>query len=69
MPAHRALKIQIPNYSFVLHQRTEVTTYLYGAGVVLVEGIFALHDPEIRALLDLKIFVQCDSVRLEIDPS
>ncbi|KAL8279835.1 hypothetical protein RQP46_007685 [Phenoliferia psychrophenolica] len=53
--------VQIPNYSFVLHQRTDETTYLYGAGVVLVEGIFALHDPQIRALLDLKIFVQCDS--------
>ncbi|KAI5477015.1 uridine kinase [Pseudohyphozyma bogoriensis] len=42
--------VQIPNYS-----------YLYGATVVIIEGIFALHDPDIRKLLDLKIFVQCDS--------
>ncbi|KAM0751561.1 armadillo beta-catenin plakoglobin [Meredithblackwellia eburnea MCA 4105] len=53
--------VQIPNYSFVLHQRTEETTYLYGAAVIIVEGIFALHDPAIRELMDLKIFVQCDS--------
>ena len=37
------------------------TQYLYGASVVIVEGIFCLHDPAIRDLLDLKVFVQCDS--------
>jgi len=27
---------QIPNYSFVHHQRTDETTYLYGANVIIV---------------------------------
>ncbi|GAA5933468.1 uridine kinase family protein [Sporobolomyces koalae] len=53
--------VQIPNYSFVKHSRLEETTYLYGAAIVIVEGIFVLHDEALRNVLDLKVFVQCDS--------
>ncbi|PWN91234.1 uridine kinase [Acaromyces ingoldii] len=53
--------VEIPVYSFVEHQRTADKTYLYGAVVVIVEGIFVLHNPALRSLLDLKIFVQADS--------
>ncbi|GAA6059752.1 hypothetical protein JCM10212_001960 [Sporobolomyces blumeae] len=53
--------VQIPNYSFVKHSRLEETTYLYGAAIVIVEGIFVLHDKALRNVLDLKVFVQCDS--------
>jgi len=55
------LILQIPNYSFVLHQRTEETTYLYGAAVIIIEGLFVLHDKAIRDVLDLKVFVQVSS--------
>lgn len=48
-------------YSFVEHQRTAEKKYMYGATVVIVEGIFVLHDPTVRSLLDLKIYVQADS--------
>ncbi|KAI0368662.1 armadillo/beta-catenin/plakoglobin [Pilatotrama ljubarskyi] len=51
----------IPIYSFTEHQRLDETKYLYGASIIIVEGILALHDPELRSLYDLKIFVQCDS--------
>ncbi|KAK4049872.1 Uridine kinase [Microbotryomycetes sp. JL221] len=37
------------------------TSYLYGAAVVIIEGLFVLHDKAIRDELDLKVFVQCDS--------
>lgn len=53
--------VQIPDYSFVLHNRTDKSTYLYGAGCIILEGLFVLHDPNIREVLDLKVFVQCDS--------
>lgn len=43
------------------HQRTEEKVYLYGASVIIVEGLFVLNDPGVRDLLDLKIFVQADS--------
>ncbi|KAI0833343.1 armadillo/beta-catenin/plakoglobin [Trametes gibbosa] len=51
----------IPIYSFTHHQRLEETKYLYGASIIIVEGILALHDAELRSLYDLKVFVQCDS--------
>ncbi|OBZ72542.1 Uridine-cytidine kinase-like 1 [Grifola frondosa] len=51
----------IPIYSFTEHQRLDETKYLYGAAIIIAEGILALHDPALRALYDLKIFVQCDS--------
>ncbi|KAI0288012.1 uridine kinase family-domain-containing protein [Russula brevipes] len=51
----------IPLYSFTEHQRLNETKYLYGATVIIVEGILTLHDPEMRKLYDLKIFVQADS--------
>lgn len=51
----------VPRYSFTRHQREDDRQYLYGAAIIIVEGILALHDPGLRALYDLKIFVQCDS--------
>ncbi|KAF9468053.1 armadillo/beta-catenin/plakoglobin [Collybia nuda] len=51
----------IPVYSFAEHQRLEEKKYLYGATIIITEGIMALHDPVLRALYDLKVFVQCDS--------
>ncbi|KZP11020.1 armadillo/beta-catenin/plakoglobin [Athelia psychrophila] len=51
----------IPIYSFKEHQRLDEKKYLYGATIIIAEGIMALNDPSLRALYDLKIFVQCDS--------
>ncbi|KZT41250.1 P-loop containing nucleoside triphosphate hydrolase protein [Sistotremastrum suecicum HHB10207 ss-3] len=51
----------IPIYSFTEHQRQSETKYLYGAAIIIAEGIMALQDPALRAIYDLKIFVQCDS--------
>ncbi|KAM0786396.1 hypothetical protein ACM66B_001863 [Microbotryomycetes sp. NB124-2] len=53
--------VQIPMYSFAQHSPLEQTTYLYGAAVIILEGLFVLHDKAIRDELDLKVFVQCDS--------
>ncbi|CEL55534.1 uridine kinase [Rhizoctonia solani AG-1 IB] len=51
----------MPIYSFTEHQRMKQRKYLYGANIVIVEGIMALQDPQLRDLYDVKIFVQCDS--------
>ncbi|ELU40731.1 armadillo/beta-catenin/plakoglobin [Rhizoctonia solani AG-1 IA] len=51
----------VPIYSFTEHQRMEQRKYLYGANIIIVEGIMALQDPQLRDLYDVKIFVQCDS--------
>ncbi|WVF67596.1 uridine kinase [Kwoniella sp. CBS 6097] len=52
---------EIPVYSFVHHQRMPEKKYIYGASVIIVEGIMALQSPELRSLYDLKVFVNCDS--------
>lgn len=48
--------VEVPVYSFVEHQRTKETQYLYGASVIIIEGLFILSDPELRKLLDMKVF-------------
>ncbi|KAG7532162.1 hypothetical protein FFLO_03790 [Filobasidium floriforme] len=53
--------VNCPVYSFDEHQRLEETKYLYGASVIIVEGILTLCSPELRDLYDLKIFVNADS--------
>ncbi|OCB78043.1 uridine kinase [Flavobacterium crassostreae] len=53
--------IQQPIYSFVDHNRTEKTTTTSPTKVLIVEGILILTNPELRDLLDLKIYVQADT--------
>ncbi|UOH82992.1 hypothetical protein LQV05_005705 [Cryptococcus neoformans] len=48
---------EIPVYSFHHHQRMPEKKYIYGASVIIVEGIMALQSAELRELYDLKVFV------------
>ncbi|CAZ80754.1 unnamed protein product [Tuber melanosporum] len=48
-------------YSFEKHQRAEQTTTIYSCHVLILEGIFALYDPRVLELLDMKIFVDTDA--------
>lgn len=54
-------KVQLPIYNFTKHARDSKTTTLYGANVIIFEGIFALHDKRILELLDLKIYLETDT--------
>ncbi|KAL1922355.1 uncharacterized protein VTP21DRAFT_9894 [Calcarisporiella thermophila] len=57
--------VDVPIYDFSTHSRLDKTKTLYGANVVIFEGIFALYDQRIIDLMDLKIFVDTDAdVRL-----
>jgi uridine kinase len=47
-----------PNYDFATHTRLATTTLVPPAPVVLIEGILVLALPELRALLELKVFVE-----------
>jgi len=65
----RALKsgrgIDLPVYDFVAHRRTSRTVRIEPRPVILVEGILLFAEPELRQLLDFKVFVDTDSdVRL-----
>ncbi|KAL9090011.1 MAG: hypothetical protein Q9165_005541 [Trypethelium subeluteriae] len=54
-------KADIPVYSFEKHQRLEKTTTIYSPHVLILEGIFALHDQRVLDMLDLKIFADADA--------
>ncbi|KAE9970972.1 hypothetical protein EG328_005944 [Venturia inaequalis] len=47
-------RTEVPIYSFAKHAREEETSVIYSPHVLILEGIFALHDPRILELLDLK---------------
>ncbi len=53
--------IHQPVYSFLECIRTNETSATYPRKVIIVEGILILIHPEIRKMLDIKIFVQADS--------
>lgn len=54
-------KCQIPVYSFVHHNRVpDKNVTIYGASVIIIEGIYTLYDPKLFDLMDLKIYVDAD---------
>jgi len=57
--------IEAPLYDFVNHRRKATTRHVEARSVILAEGILLLAEPEIRGLLDFKIYVDTDAdVRL-----
>lgn len=54
-------KADIPVYSFEKHARLDKTTTIYSPHVLILEGIFALHDERVRSMLDLMIFAEADA--------
>lgn len=59
------LSVERPVYDFVQHLRSGDVVKIEPSRVVIVEGILVLAEPDLRAELDLKIFVDTDpDVRL-----
>lgn len=54
-------KTTIPVYSFVEHNRVpNKNITIYGASVIVLEGIYTLYDKRLLDLMDLKIYVDAD---------
>lgn len=53
--------IQQPIYSYLTCTRSEETITVKPCHVVIVEGILVLSNPDLRKLLDLKVFVDADA--------
>ena len=57
----RALKagrpVEVPIYDFVRHVRTAETVHVDSRPVILLEGILLFVEPELRELLDFKVYV------------
>lgn len=62
----RGAEFQIPVYDFKRHQRcSDRFRKVNAADVVILEGILIFHDPRIRELMNMKVFVDTDAdVRL-----
>lgn len=52
--------IDKPVYDFIHHTRSEETEIVHPANVLVVEGLMALENKELRELLDIKVFVDTD---------
>ena len=52
--------ITVKSYDYKLHRRNDPGELIQPAEVVLLEGIHVFYDPEVRDLLDFKIFIQVD---------
>ena len=57
--------IEQPVYDYSQHRRTKETRRISDHLVIVLEGILIFHDPELRALMDIKLYIDADSdVRL-----
>lgn len=55
------MAIDCPVYDFTLHNRSNETIHVEPEKVIIVEGIMIFVDPDLRALMDIKIFVDTDA--------
>ena len=53
--------IDEPVYDYTTCSRLKETKHIEPRRVIILEGIMALVDPSIRAILDMKVFVDADS--------
>lgn len=53
--------VNVPTYEFVTCSRLGETKEVLPSEVIVVEGILVLCDPELRELMDVKVFVDTDA--------
>lgn len=53
--------IHSPIYDFKIHNRKEDTLTIRPSKVIILEGILSMYDNDIRALADIKIFVESEA--------
>lgn len=53
--------VNVPIYNFATHSREKQMKTIYGANVVIFEGIMAFANPELMKVMDMKVFVDTDS--------
>ena len=58
------MSIEMPQYDFVTHSRTDTTKHVKPSDVMILDGLMVLYDKRIRDLLDLKVYVDTpDDIR------
>lgn len=57
----RGETVEIPVYDFSISDRTDQTTTVTPARVIIVEGILIFVEEALRELMDVKVYVDCDA--------
>jgi len=58
-------EIEMPVYDFKRHLRKKETVRVAGCQIIILEGILILYDPLLRALMDIRVYIETDDdVRL-----
>ncbi|MDO4891356.1 MAG: uridine kinase [Coriobacteriaceae bacterium] len=57
----RGETVEVPVYDFSIYDRTDATTTVTPSRVIIVEGIVIFAHPELRELMDVKVYVDCDA--------
>ena len=53
--------IEMPQYDFERHNRTDETVLVEPTDVIVIEGIFGLYDEALLDMLDLRVYVMTDA--------
>lgn len=53
--------VQMPQYDFTIHNRTDERVMIKPTDTIIVEGILALHDQRLHDQYDLSIYVMTDA--------
>ena len=53
--------IDCPVYDFTVHNRSDAVTRIDPSRVIIVEGILIFENPQLRELMDIRIFVDADA--------
>ena len=63
--ASKGNPIEIPVYDFTTHTRKNETRLIETCRIIIIEGILALFDWDIRNMMDIKIYVEtADDIRI-----
>lgn len=57
----RGEKIKQPIYSYLTCTRADETITIAPSHIIIIEGILCLTNPELRDLMDIKVFVDCEA--------
>lgn len=53
--------VAVPQYDFTVHRRLAETRSVEPRPLIIIDGILVLAEPELRELMDIRVFVDTDS--------
>lgn len=54
-------RVDVPIYNFVTHSREKFTKTMYGANVIICDGILIFANKQLLDMMDMKVFIDTDS--------